>query len=321
MIDQDIFCVRAMEAGFAEIGFCSIHDFELEKALVAQQAELNERKQLRFEPKLLYPQAQSLAVLLWPYIPAAEAKENQLFIDSYYRASNAAYHAAIRLEESLIQAGIFAKANVSFPAKAAAVRAGLGVIGKNSLLITPKYGTRVVIILMATGIPYTQEDSFCSHPAGCLNCGRCAAACPVHALDAFGMSHPERCLRNYMMEGIVVPENARSKIGMRLLGCDLCQRACPLQPKQNAAAEEHFQISDFITTDSVVFSKSAALLAQQIGRNAARPQRIRAQAALVAGNTRSPVHLPVLYQWAQSEFETVSIHAKWAIQQIEQRNA
>lgn len=320
-MDQDVFRAWAQEAGFAEIGFCSIRGFDLEKELVAQQAKLNERKQLRFEPKQLYPQAQSLAVLLWPYLPAAEARENQLFIDSYYRASNAAYHAASGLEARLAQTGVFVKANVSFPAKAAAVRAGLGVIGKNSLLITPRYGTRVVIILMAVGIPYMQDDSLCGHSAGCLNCGRCAAACPVHALDASGMNHPERCLRNYMMEGIVVPENARSKIGMRLLGCDLCQRACPMQPKQRTEEECVFHISDFITADSAAFSKNAALLAQRIGRNAARPQRIRTQAALVAGNTRNPAYLPVLYQWAQSEFETVSVHAKWAIQQIEQRNA
>jgi len=316
-MNRQTFKNLAKEAGFSGIGFCSIEDFDFEAQIVVQQEELSERRQLRFTPEEDYPQAKSIAVLLWPYLPTAH-RHDELFIDSYYEASNAAYHAARKLEGYLSQSGVFAKANVSYPAKAAAVRAGLGIIGKNGLLITPEYGTRVVIILMITEIPL---DSCDTKPtaSSCLNCGRCVSVCPAKALDEQGMSHPERCLRNYMLEGNVVPLEYRSKIGSRLLGCDLCQRVCPMQPllpEQRLSSQ--FQLNDFVIDDTAQFSNNVAMLAERIGKNTARPQRIRAQAAILAGNTKDPRYLPVLHQWAKSDFEAVRIHAQWAIEQIEQ---
>jgi len=237
-----------------------------------------------------------------------------VYVDSYYDASNAAYHAAKRLETRILHAGGYARANVSYPAKTAAVRAGLGIIGRNSLLITKNHGTRVVIILMATDIiPFTQEEERTSE---CVGCGRCIKACPVGALTEEGMTHPERCLRNYMLEGIPVPQEYRPLMGRTMIGCDICQRACPMQPKMDETSSGTLPLADFITEDSSAFSSAVSRLAERIGRNAARPQRVRAQAAILAGNTGNPTFLPVLDAWVQSDFEAVSKHASWAAARI-----
>ena len=249
---------------------------------------------------------------------AEEAKKTEPTIEEVLEHTSIAdvYHAAKQLEERLISAGVYAKANVSYPAKRAAVRAGLGLIGKSSLLITPKYGTRVVIILMATDIPIETV----SHPeelaASCAACGRCIKACPSGALSEGGMEHPERCMRNYMMEGIVVPDDLRSKMGMRLIGCDICQRVCPMQPKMETQHSEALFLADFVTEDTATFAESVTRLSQRIGKNAARPQRIRAQAAILAGNSGNPAFLPVLDVWAQSSFDAVAQHARWAAERI-----
>lgn len=305
----------AGELGFAKAALCPAAGFEAAHRRVMAQAPLAERRQLRFYPAQDDPRIRSLAVLLWPYAPAALTQGEALFVDSYYPASNAAYHAAKRLEERLIAAGCFARANVAYPAKEAAVRAGLGRTGKSSLLITPEYGTRVVIILMATDI---EAEGFApAHAAeGCTGCGRCAAACPSGAIDEHGMTHPERCLRNFMMEGNVTPEPLRGKVGMRLLGCDICQRVCPMQPKAAKAEPVGIRLDELVTVDEAVFSQTVSRLGALIGRNAARPQRVRAQAALLAGNSGNPAYLPVLERWAQSPFEAVRTHAVWAIRQI-----
>lgn len=318
MLTADTLIAWAKELGFCEAGFCSPDDFDAAWEIVQSQPPLAERKQLRFHPVQDDPQIKSIAVLLWPYLPAPSGERNRVFVDSYYGASNAAYQAARFLEAKILEAGCFARANVAYPAKEAAVRANMGVIGQHSLLITPAHGSRVVIILMATGIEISHTAS--SGIRSCIRCGKCIKACPTGAIDEEGMTHPERCLRNYMMEGIVIPVEMRAKMGMRLIGCDICQRACPMQAVDTRPESTQFQLSDFLTNDSQAFSRSVALLAQEIGRNIARPQRVRAQAAILAGNSKDPVYLPVLHAWAQLPFDAVREHALWAIEQIELAN-
>lgn len=319
-MEKGTLCAWAQELGFAEAALCDAKAFEAARRVVESQPSLAERKQLRFDPQGDFSWVKSLAVLLWAYTPAETPSGVRIFVDSYYEASNAAYHAARRLEERLAESGCRVKANVSYPAKEAAVRAGLGVIGKNSLLITEKYGTHVVIILLATDVPCEPSDEPVHAASSCLNCGRCAQACPSMAIDAQGMSHPERCMRNFMMEGVVAPEYLRARMDMRLLGCDICQQVCPMQPAvKRKAPEIGPTLDDFVTLDEQRFSRSVKALADVIGRNAARPQRIRAQAAVLAGNSKKQTYLPVLHVWAESEFEAVREHARWAIAQIEEK--
>lgn len=306
----------ALEAGFGALALCPADGFEAALLRVQSQAELPERRQLRFFPQRELPWARSLAVLLWPYAPAALPGEGEAFVDSYYRASNAAYHAARALEARLKDAGVCAQANVPYPAREAAVRAGLGVIGQNGLLISPQFGTRTVIILIATELPAPVSDRK-EEPGSCLRCGRCAHACPGGAIDNQGMSHPERCLRNFMLEGTVIPEPMRARMGARLLGCDICQRVCPMQP---AMEQEPCSIAlnSLMTGDEAQFAQTARELAQLIGKNVARPQRLRAQAALLSANAHRTQDVPVLRTWAQSPFEAVRVHASWALARLEQ---
>lgn len=317
MLIAETFASWAKEFGFAEVGFCSLSSFAQAKQVVNAQEPLSERRQLHFSPEDDFPQAKSMAVLLWPYVPVQLGSKETVFVDSYYQASNAAYHAARRLEEKLLESGIYAKANVSYPAKEAAIRAGLGIIGLNSLLITPKYGSRVVIILMVTDIEIPLRTEILCAGHECQMCRMCAKSCPVGAIDDEGMTHPERCLRNFMMEGVVVPKEYRGKIGMRLIGCDICQRVCPMQTTPPGKREEPYFIKEFVSDDTSAFSRTVTRLADEIGRNTARPQRVRAQAALLAGNSKDPAYLPVLNKWAQAPFEAVREHALWAIEQIE----
>ena len=320
MIDEKKLRTWALELGFCEAALCSAEEFTDEQRLVADQKPLAERKQLRFAPCADDARIQSLFVLLWPYQAVKIPHGDEVFVDSYYFASNAAYHAARELENRLAAAGHFARANVSYPAKRAAVRAGLGKIGRNGLLITPKYGTRVVIILMAVDIQLSVDQiNDVSREISCLECGRCSSVCPSGALSVCGMEFPEKCLRNYTLEGTVVPAETRAQLGNRLIGCDMCQRVCPMQPQSTAVPGEGpvFHLREYMTTDDNLFSQSVSRLAKEIGRNAARPQRIRAQAALIAGNMKAADYLPVLRKWSLSEFEAVRTHSLWAIEQIE----
>ena len=153
------------------------------------------------------------------------------------------------------------------------------------------------------------EDS----PAGR---GKCREATKGDGARARGLSRPERCIRNFMMEGVVAPEALREKMGMRLIGCDICQRVCPMQPKFEAGKTFGLKLCALVTEDQSLFSAAIQKLSGEIGKNAARPQRVRAQAALLAGNSGDAKYLPVLESWANLPFEAVAEHARWAKERL-----
>ena len=316
MLDRIKIGEIAKAYGFCDFGICSIEAFEEQKQVIDSQPWLKERDHLKFSPMQDYPWASSLIVLLWSYAPASLPSEDEVFVDSYYLASNRAYHAAADFAAHLQKEGYHAQANVSYPARTAALRAGLGITGHNGMVIHPKYGSRVVIILVATDAAESLVDH--TETSECLRCGRCVTACPTGAIDRNGMCHPERCLRNFMMEGCVVPEETREKFGMKLIGCDVCQRVCPMQPRIASEEGQLFTLDAFMTLDTHEFRSKLDALSELIGRNVARPQRVRAQLALLAGNRKKPSYVPILKEWANSPHDAVREHAIWALSKIEE---
>ena len=110
-----------------------------------------------------------------------------------------------------------------------AVRAGLGFVGKNGMLIVPGVGSHVVLgeVLTdlalaptATAVDATWEK--------CGGCTACLDACPTSAILAPRVVDARRCLSYLTIEkrSPFTPEEA-SWLGGRLFGCDDCQDACP----------------------------------------------------------------------------------------------
>lgn len=101
----------------------------------------------------------------------------------------------------------------------AASAAGLGIIGKNHLLITEKYSSFVFIGSIMTDVCF---DTFFSPPKECENCGRCYASCPCH-LDT------SKCISALSQKkGELSEEEKNVLISSGIAwGCDACQLACP----------------------------------------------------------------------------------------------
>lgn len=108
----------------------------------------------------------------------------------------------------------------------AAAITGLGCIGKNELLITPKYGSYVFLGGVMTDMVL---DCEVRPPASCEECGLCISTCPTAALSERGLN-PARCLSAITQKkGDLTEEeqNALRKSGM-VWGCDACQLVCPM---------------------------------------------------------------------------------------------
>ena len=108
--------------------------------------------------------------------------------------------------------------------KDAAVKAGLGIIGRNSLLIHPTYGSYIFLGELITDLelPHRLFDPVC-----CSSCMQCAMACPTQAIGQQGI-HPEKCLSALSQKKHLSQQEAELlKQNGIAWGCDICQKACP----------------------------------------------------------------------------------------------
>ena len=113
-----------------------------------------------------------------------------------------------------------------------AERAGLGWLGKHSLLIHPKLGSWFFLaVVFCSEIP--PDDAFLpAVPDHCGTCTACIEACPTDALDGHGKLDARRCI-SYLTIEDPAPEPpllAAHHSGW-LLGCDICQQVCPWNRK------------------------------------------------------------------------------------------
>lgn len=225
--------------------------------------EFLERQQaLRRSLEHVLPNAQSALVVLFPYATGHHirgAKTQHLprppkklpgllpFIARYARGRD--YHKVVRRHLKKIGQNIQNTLGVEFQWRAItdtapifdrafAQKAGLGFIGKNTLLIRPGLGSYFVIGVLLTTLPadvWAEPVRF--HPLDTLDCGsctRCLDACPTQALVKAHVLDANRCLSYLTIEhrGIIA-EEFLPHFAHTLYGCDICQDVCPYQLKTN----------------------------------------------------------------------------------------
>lgn len=127
----------------------------------------------------------------------------------------------------------------------AAARAGLGMLGRNGLLISEQYGSYLFIGELISDMPPEEFSCFRAptEPASCLGCGACLRACPTGILSGEG----ELCL-----SALTQRKGSLSDGEKELLlsfgsawGCDACQNACPYNIRLKASGMAETPISFF----------------------------------------------------------------------------
>ncbi len=121
-----------------------------------------------------------------------------------------------------------------------AERAGLGWIGKSTMLLSPRLGTFTFVGELIVDVPLPPDDPFAADHCG--SCTRCLDACPTGALDRPYEIDAERCISYLTIEhrGAELPEGTGSEVGNWVFGCDICQDVCPWNKFARPTAEPRF---------------------------------------------------------------------------------
>jgi epoxyqueuosine reductase len=123
--------------------------------------------------------------------------------------------------------------------KAFARQAGIGFIGKNTLLITEAFGSWVFLSVILTTLELEPGRSQTSH---CGSCRLCLDACPTGALIAPYQLDANRCISYLTIENKgEIPDELKSKLNGWVFGCDICQEVCPYNAHPKPMAVKAFQ--------------------------------------------------------------------------------
>ncbi len=106
-----------------------------------------------------------------------------------------------------------------------AARAGFGYVGKSTLLISPRFGSLLLLGELLLDVKLDDYDA--PLPLSCCAENRCAATCPTGALTAPYALDARRCISWLTIENQgAIPEELRPKLGRWIFGCDECQMSC-----------------------------------------------------------------------------------------------
>jgi epoxyqueuosine reductase len=193
-----------------------------------------------------------------------------------------------------------------------AARAGVGFYGKNTLLITKRFGSWVVLGTVVTDV---EIEPTAPLDLDCGSCRLCIDACPTGALDEPGTLDATRCLSYWTQAPGPIPEEMRAPLEDRVYGCDICQDVCPWNrgvEKRKADAEARGEplvsLVDWLASDSAELAQRYDRL--YVPHNDGRYLRRNALVAL--GNSGGPEHLELL-EGLDDE------HAAWARARIGER--
>ncbi|MBW2731412.1 MAG: tRNA epoxyqueuosine(34) reductase QueG [Deltaproteobacteria bacterium] len=236
---------QALELGFARCGVTAATPFVrggqaletwLERGHAGTMDYMHKTRSERLDPRALLPEAQSLIVVAASYArlgPEEEPPANHGRFARFARGHDYHHIVRARLEElacwiTTHHAGVQTRAVVDTAPlleREAAMAAGIGFIGKNTMLIVPGLGSYVVLGTLLTNLELPADTPAI---ARCGRCTRCLDACPTGAFAAPYQLDARRCISYLTIETHTPVDKAlRARCGSWVFGCDACQEVCP----------------------------------------------------------------------------------------------
>ena len=275
-------------------------------------------------PETLLPGARtviSAAHCYWTEEPPLEAGEGRLARYTWYDG-----YAVLRerLDELGRRLGgsyrVLVDANQHVDREAAA-RSGVGFYGKNTMLITRRHGSWVVLGTLVTDVEIEPTPKL---ELDCGSCRLCIDACPTDALDEPGTLDSTRCLSYWTQAPAPIPDDFRAELGAQVYGCDICQDVCPWNRRARISLNEEFQPKAALFWPEIeqLLNKDETEWKEMISGTALRRAKVKGllrNLMVVAGNSGVGEFRNALQKFLEHPEETVRSHAKWAIDKLKHK--
>lgn len=258
---------KALELGFTACGISKARVLEeqreglsswLSQGMNGTMAYMENHFEMRLDPAKIEEGAKSVISVLINYYPAQRQTDPEAFVISKY-AYGKDYHLIVR--EKLNNLLMFIQTEIA-PCRGRgfvdsapvldrywAREAGLGWIGKNSLLLSKEYGSYFFIGELITDLELSYDAPFT--PDYCGNCTRCLDACPTQAIISPRRVDARKCISYHTIENKEeAPEDLRENFRNRIFGCDICQDVCPWNKRLEATQDPEFKPLDGLLTMS-----------------------------------------------------------------------
>jgi len=239
---------KAISLGFSACGISAVRRLDEERdrlqnwlsnGMNASMAYMANHFEMRLNPGQIEEGAKSVISVLINYYPTQKQTDPTAPKISKY-AYGKDYHLVVK--EKLNNLLIFIQSSVS-PCRGRAFvdsapvlerplakAAGLGWIGKNSLLISKELGSYVFIGELIIDLELKFDDPFTADYCG--KCTRCIDACPTSAIVFPRTIDARKCISYHTIENKeTVPESIRENLHNQIFGCDICQDVCPWNKK------------------------------------------------------------------------------------------
>lgn len=241
-LDSNIIKSKAKELGFLDAGIVKAEKLELEetnlsawldKGYHGKMGYMENHFEKRLDPTLLVENANSVIVLLYNYFPSKQQNLDAPKIAKYAYGKD--YHFVIKekLNTLLIELqkinpeieGRFFVDSAPVMERQWAQRAGLGWLGKNTLLLQKQRGSYFFIASLITNVQSNYDTPTTDH---CGNCTACLDACPTNAFEQAGVLNASKCISYLTIElKESIPQEFHNKMEDWIFGCDICQDVCP----------------------------------------------------------------------------------------------
>jgi epoxyqueuosine reductase len=202
-------------------------------------------------------------------------------------------------------------------------RAGLGWIGKNTMLINPKKGSYFLLAEILLGIELEFDTPITVDHCGSCRC--CIDACPTDCIPEDRTLDATRCISYFTIElKGPAPSELRTKMGGWIFGCDICQMVCPwnerfAEPKGDPA---------FMYSQPAILSEEIKLSVSEFNKKFKTSPVKRSKrrgylrnVSVALGNIAQPADVQVLCNALADDEPLVRGHAAWALGQIRERAA